>query len=457
MSAIEILEIPDRASLVEGAGGTESSWKELRARLPKLAGAIPFDCAERGVVGIQGENGLATLLTIMSVIEAGGIPAPFAPAISTDIRDACLKRLGARGIWTSEKGWASLDGGSSMPRGFELIMHSSGSTGLPKPIAILLSAMRDNARAVGRFADLKAADVHIGTMSHCYMSGIYNATILPLVLGAKSVSIPVIGATNIDVFIDAVRRYRPSIIWLNPLLARMVTKLSDVPGDLFRSCRRAISCTAPLSTEAKLEFKEKFDCELLQSYGLSETLITTLEDPAAPAAGTVGRPIGALGAVRLDDQGQIVIANSGLCAGYLDPKPAADSISSVEFFATGDTGAFDGYGNLIMTGRLSETIHRDGIKFSPERVEYALQCVPAVEEAAVVGYPDPKRGDAMVAFVLGHDVVPGRLYEAIAGQLKPHEIPDRIEVVSAFPRTQSGKIDRSVLKKVAREGHGNAD
>ncbi|MBM3567472.1 MAG: long-chain fatty acid--CoA ligase [Alphaproteobacteria bacterium] len=453
MTALDRLQVPTSAGLI--SEGTDPPGVVDFARFLQIAeGALalaPMPISPKRVVGIQAENGLATLAAVFGVILRGGVPAPFAPAIAADVRDACLARLGAIGLWTDRDGWHVLPGdGSSMPEGFEIVMHSSGSTGLPKPIAIRLEAMRDNARDVAALAGIGPDDVHLGTMSHCYMSGLYNATVLPLVTGARSVLLPIVGARTIGALIEATRRHRPTVLWLNPLLARMLTTLAGVPSDLFASVRRAISCTAPLPPATKTAFERKFGISLLQSYGLSETLITTLETEPRSQGTSVGRPVGGPQSVTVDADRQIVIANSGLCCGYLHPRPSALRLPPLARFEAGDLGRYDDAGNLFVIGRLSETIHRDGIKFPPERIEAVLAEFASVEDCAVVNCPDPKRGEAVVAWVAG-SADRQTLFAALRARLQPHEIPDRIEMLSELPRNQSGKVDRPALRRMAAQ------
>jgi len=449
MNQLDILEVGNRAGLVDGAADMASviSWPEIVDRVAELAQDIPVSDTERRVFGIQAENDLETLLRIFSVLHAGGLAAPFSPNTSTEVRDACLERLDTAALWTAAEGWRILGGTGRQPEGFELVMHSSGSTAVPKPIAVRLAAMRTNARDVAEALGLSASDRHIGTMSHCYMSGLYNAVILPLVTDAKAISVPIISPLTVGDLLKAVARHRPTVLWLNPLVSRLLSSLRGIPNDGLRGIRFAISCTAPLPKRAKAEFESKFGIPLLQSYGLSETLITTVEDPNAPAPCTVGKPVGGEGAVTLDQEGQIVVANGALLAGYLTPAPKTARLEPFSAYDTGDLGQFDEAGNVIVTGRLSETINRHGIKISAECIENVIVELPGVRECAVTGYEDPERGCLIIAWINGEGLDRGAMFATLRKELSPHEHPHRIEFVDEFPRTPTGKIDRRTLRE----------
>lgn len=445
---LESLNIPATARL--GAHDHEPdqalAWPEVieaaRARLP----SIPIANGRRQVFGIQADNGLDTLLTVFSVLQAGGLPAPFAVGTPPASVEHCLARLNAAALWNGEE-WKTLGGTRRYPPGFELIMHSSGSTGIPKPLAIRLEAMQTNARDVAAALRLGQEDCHLGTMSHCYMSGLYNATLLPLFTGARSVSAPLASPANLGTLLAALERHRPTVLWLSPLIARMLVSLRSVNAECLSGIRLALSCTAPLPPKTKADFETRFGIPLLQSYGLCETLIATMEDPFAPMPGSVGRPIGPRGSVRLDADGQIVIDNHAHFAGYLDTPSLPESLAVVAPYATGDVGYFDGAGNLWVTGRLSETINRDGIKISPEIIEAALNAIPGVVDSAVVGLPTADSGDRVIAMVVAPPAMIATLHIELARCLPPVQRPHELRAVAAIPRTATGKIDRPALRR----------
>lgn len=451
---LDLLDPPGSARLVayDGESSVALDWRTIRSEADDRARQLYGLGSGRRVLGVSGPNGLETLLCIFSVLAAGGIPAPMPADTEPGVRARCLAALGAAGLWTGRDGWHPLGGNRQQPEGFELVMHSSGSTGIPKPLAIRLAAMRANARMVADALDLGAGDVHIGTFSHCYMSGLYNATILPLATGARCIAVAQVTPLTVAPFIRAMREHRPTVLWLSPLIARLFVTLKGVPAELFESVRFAISCTAPLPLAVREGFEARFGLPLLQSYGLCETLITTVEDPEHPCPGSVGRPVGPPGALALDDQGQIVVANGCHFAGYLDQLESRLALAPVEPYATGDLGRFDAAGNLYVVGRLSETINRDGIKFSPEVVEAVMNNLPGVRDSALIGVDDPQIGTRLIAFVVvdspDADGITGALFNSLPKVQRPHEI----RRVTVLPRTVSGKIDRTLLKREYAHG-----
>lgn len=327
-------------------------------------------------------------------------------------------------------------------------MHSSGSTGVPKPMGIRLEAMRRNALDLAEALSLSSADRHLGTMHVCYMSGLYNATMLPFFTGATSICLPLLTPLTLGTFLAAVETHRPSVIWINPLMARMLAKLNSVKREAFSDVRYFLSCTAPLHPDVRDGFEQRFGRPILQSYGLCETLITTMEDPVIRSAGSVGRPIGGAGAVVLDAGSRIVIANGALMAGYLDGTEPPFTGVALRDYATNDIGRFDSDHNLFVVGRYGYVINRGGVKFAPDTVEAVIANQEGVEDCAVVGMPEGAGETMVVALVVGgYDEA--RLSEALLAGLPRNQCPTRLLRVPRIPRTHSGKIDRNSLAEEA--------
>nr|WP_249288630.1 class I adenylate-forming enzyme family protein [Mobiluncus mulieris] len=131
-----------------------------------------------------------------------------------------------------------------------------------------------------------------------------------------------------------------------------------------------------------------------------------------------------------------------LSAAMIDPKTG--------WLKTGDLGVFDQDGFLRLRGRLSDTINTGGEKVFATKVAEALAALPTVSEAAVVGVPDPKWGEAVGAVVVAKDAENppplAELREAARARLAPYELPRRLVIVPAIPLNSNGKPDRELLR-----------
>jgi acyl-CoA synthetase len=150
-------------------------------------------------------------------------------------------------------------------------------------------------------------------------------------------------------------------------------------------------------------------------------------------------------------EGEIYSRGPDRCAGYLDPTQNAGSFDSDGWLATGDLGMLDGAGYLAVTGRAKDLIIRNGINISPAEVENALLSCPGVADVAVVGVPDEKTGERTIVFVepsgSSHPTM-GDITSHLGrvGLAKP-KWPEELRLVTGFPRTVSGKIQRYVLRE----------
>jgi acyl-CoA synthetase (AMP-forming)/AMP-acid ligase II len=125
---------------------------------------------------------------------------------------------------------------------------------------------------------------------------------------------------------------------------------------------------------------------------------------------------------------------------------AAGALASDGWLHTGDRGRLDSSGRLTVEGRLKNVIVTGGENVAAEEVERVLLDHPAVEDAAVIGLPDPEWGEAVSAFVvLSAPAAPNELEAHARDHLAPFKVPKRIEQVPALPRNAAGKLLRSEI------------
>ncbi|MDX2061101.1 MAG: AMP-binding protein [Gemmatimonadales bacterium] len=196
----------------------------------------------------------------------------------------------------------------------------------------------------------------------------------------------------------------------------------------------------------------------IQFYGMIEHLCLTVL-PAADQLrkiGTVGRPM--LGAELAllpvadgsEGAGEIIARSPSLFAGYWQDPEATNQVMRDGWMRTGDLGAFDQDGYLRLEGRLKEMIKTGGLTVIPSEVEAALVAHPAVADAAVVGVPDERWGEAVHAFVIpapGASVSAADLTAFCHERLAGYKRPKAIHVVTTLPRTGIGKVARRVIRE----------
>jgi long-chain acyl-CoA synthetase len=224
---------------------------------------------------------------------------------------------------------------------------------------------------------------------------------------------------------------------------------------------------APLPAAVRAEWERRVPgAALLEGYGCTESgaviSSSTLTDRRS---GSVGRPLPRY-QIRVVDEagrdvppgtdGEIWVRGPGVMIGYWnDPETTADTLAE-GWLHTGDVGHLDADGYLWLVDRKKDLIIRSGVNVFPRDVEEVLLDHPGIAAAAVVGRPDPIRGEEVVAFVAAR---PGATLDAAeveafaAARLSGIHRPHDVRVVDAIPVTSVGKTDRKALRTLLRSDH----
>lgn len=200
--------------------------------------------------------------------------------------------------------------------------------------------------------------------------------------------------------------------------------------------------------------------EFVQFYGMMEHLCLTVMSPSDQLRkiGTVGRPM--MGtqlhllnsdndAAEPHESGEIVALSPTLFAGYWQDESATTPVMRGEGMRTGDIGRFDEEGFLTLEGRVKEMIKTGGLTVIPAEIESILMGHPHVSDAAVVGVPDERWGEAVHAFVTlspGASTQEVDLTSFCQERLAGYKRPKAIHIVPELPRTGIGKIARRLLR-----------
>ena len=226
------------------------------------------------------------------------------------------------------------------------------------------------------------------------------------------------------------------------------------------SLQVCVSGGAPLSPTVAAEFERRLGTPILEGYGLSETSpVVAFRVPGGPGGtGSVGAPLPGVDVRLVDDAGAVVgepggvgeiwVRGPNVMKGYRHDPEATEAVLVDGWFRTGDMGARDGDGALRIVGRSKEMIIRAGYKVYPREVEDVLGAHPAVAEAAVVGVPDERRGEEVVAFVTlapGAHVSVAELLRHCRERLAAYKYPRRIEVRESLPHGPTGKVVKREL------------
>lgn len=207
-------------------------------------------------------------------------------------------------------------------------------------------------------------------------------------------------------------------------------------------------------------------CKLSHWFGMAEGVhcCTGPEGDVSVAAQTQGTPLCELDDLRVvdaydrvvgrDEVGELLAQGPCTLRGYYrSPEHNAATFTADGYLRTGDLVKISADGNLVVTGRIKNSINRGGEKFSAEELEMHLVQHPNVLRAAVAPMPDPVLGERACAFIIPKDSFTVTLLELkgflAARGVAPFKQPDRLMIVESLPETGMGKIDRTALGRVA--------
>jgi len=230
------------------------------------------------------------------------------------------------------------------------------------------------------------------------------------------------------------------------------------------SLRVVYSVGGPVTSALARQVEERMKCRISLLWGSSEATghtQTLLTDPDAIRLGTVGRPVPYMEVKAIDGEGrevppgkagELVVRGPNNFVGYYNnPKLNQETIDKDGWFRTGDMGIFDRKGNLTIAGRVKDMILRGGENIYCREIEELLAKHPKVKDIAIVGAPDERLGEIVCACVIakpGEIVTFKEIISFLKGRIEIHKIPERVEVMDAFPMTDAKKIIKAKLREI---------
>jgi fatty-acyl-CoA synthase len=341
------------------------------------------------------------------------------------------------------------------------IQYTSGTTGFPKGALLSHRSITNNSRMVMLRGELTADDVWINPMPMFHTGGCVIPTLGTTQLGATHVLAPYFDP---HLLLDLIEQERGSAMLLVPTMLIAMLEHESFPGRDLSSVRVVVSGGSTVPAELVKRVEREFGASLEIIYGQTEAspVITQirLSDSPADKSETVGQPLPRLDVgivdpatgdvVPVGDLGEICARGHAVMLGYFDmPDKSQETVDEEGWLHTGDLGTMDERGYFRVTGRLKDMIIRGGENIYPREIEDVLFADNDVAETAVVGIPDAKWGETVVAFIRprqGCSMDPAQLVALCQRELAPHKTPRQWVAVTEFPLTPSGKIQKFVLR-----------
>ena len=333
--------------------------------------------------------------------------------------------------------------GAALPDDLALVVGTSGSTGTPKLAMLGATALTASARATHE---------RLGGPGQWLLAlpAVHVAGIQVLLRSLDADTTPVVAdlthGFSVEGFTAAAARLDPGVRRYTALVPTQLVRLLEHPtgAEALRRFHGVLVGGAALPPRLRRR-AEAEGVTLLATYGMSETAGGCVYD-GVPLTGST---------VTLTDDGRVELGGVTLAHGYLGRpdltfrafRVATDGSRS---FRTDDAGRIDADGRLHVDGRLDDLVNTGGMKVAPRLVEEAaLEHVPGVREAVVVGTPDPEWGEAVSLLVVplpdARPLSVTEVREALRGHLPDHALPRRVASADAVPLRGPGKPDRPAV------------
>ncbi|MFI1863691.1 long-chain-fatty-acid--CoA ligase [Streptomyces jumonjinensis] len=349
-------------------------------------------------------------------------------------------------------------------------IYTSGTTGLPKGVVLAhrsFFTLPHASRAEGvDWLDWRPDDVSLISLPGFGIAGI--AWFLhSLNAGATTVVMPMYVPQEA---VRLIAERKVTITFAAPAMLQMMLGEREAGPEAFRSLRKIAYGAAPISPGLLARSMEVYGCEFAQIYASTETGSVAVCLPPAdhrpgsevltsaglPCPGVELKVVGPDGdPLPPGEIGQVCIRTPSRMLGYWNLPEATAKTLVDGWLMMGDAGYLDKDGYLFLCDRINDTVIVAGQNIYPAEVEKELAEHPAVADAAVVGLPDERWGEAVHAAVLPHPgskVSPRALLLFLRGRLAGYKIPVAFHIVAELPRNPAGKIlRRTVREQLARE------
>jgi O-succinylbenzoic acid--CoA ligase len=319
------------------------------------------------------------------------------------------------------------------------ILYTSGTTGRSKAAQLTGAAHLASARSTAQLLDLDERTRWLCCLPLFHVGGLAILHRCALVGGA------VLLHERFDAAAAAAALWREGATHAS-LVATTLQRTLDASADLSAPpSLRAVLVGGGPAPAPLLERARRAGLRVLHTYGLTEASSHVTCEPPGEADGATAGPAVPLTEVRVA-RGEIEVRGPTLFSGYLGDEPATGAALRDGWLRTGDLGALDERGRLVVHARRSDLILSGGENVYPAEIEAALLAHPAVVEAAVVGRPDAEWGQSVAAAVaLRAPCSEAELAHFLRARLAPFKQPRAWLVLQALPRNAAGKVDRAAL------------
>ncbi|MGD0064144.1 MAG: AMP-binding protein [Streptosporangiaceae bacterium] len=409
-----------------------------------------------GFDGIHAEASLACSRTGVPLYLVGGGQGPMAPVPG-----------GAR---SADELFSITPGpGDVEPRTADdtaVLIYTSGTTGKPKGAELTHFQLYMNCTIAGALFGARPDDVVLAVLPFFHVFGLSSLINVFVRYGGCLSIVPRFAPAAV---MDTLEKDRCTVVGGVPTMLHALAQ-QDITGRDLSALRVAVSGGASLPEDIMRTFENKYGIPVLEGYGLSETAATcSFNRPDDRRVLSIGKPIWGV-TMRVGDGadeamppgrehvGEILIRGHNVMKGYLGRPEATASALRGGWLHTGDLGYMDSDGFYFIVDRAKDLVIRGGYNVYPREIEEVLYAHPGIVEAAVIGKPDERLGEEVVAVVVRRDGGEVSAEDVIAycrERLAAYKYPREVRFMTELPKGPSGKILKAVLREEAA-GHPGA-
>jgi long-chain acyl-CoA synthetase len=338
-----------------------------------------------------------------------------------------------------------------------VLIYTSGTTGKPKGAELTHFQLYMNCTIAGQLFGYHSDDVTLAVLPFFHVFGLSSVINVAVRYGGCLSIVPRFTPAGV---LDALEGDRCTVIGGVPTMLHALAH-QDITGRDLSALRVAVSGGASLPEDIMRTFEGKFGIEVLEGYGMSETASScSFNRPGDTRALSIGKPMWGV-TMRVGDAadrplppgrenvGEILIRGHNVMKGYLGrPEATAEALRG-GWLHSGDLGYMDSDGFYFIVDRAKDLVIRGGYNVYPREIEEVLYAHPDIVEAAVIGKPDERLGEEVVAVVVprpGSELSADDVIAYTRERLAAYKYPREIRFMAELPKGPSGKILKSALR-----------
>ncbi|MDY0322911.1 MAG: long-chain fatty acid--CoA ligase [Candidatus Carbobacillus sp.] len=345
-----------------------------------------------------------------------------------------------------------------------MLQYTGGTTGTPKGVMLThYNLIANTVQAKHWIYKTKPGQEKVvGALPFFHVYGMTTVLNLSVMIAASMLLFPRFEAGEV---LKTIHKERPTLFPGAPTMYIALIHHPQIQKYDLTSIDACISGSAPLPLEVQRQFESLTKGRIVEGYGLSETSPVTHANPMYDFRknGSIGLPwpdtdamivdVETGGPAPIGQSGEVAIRGPQVMKGYWRKPEETAKVFMDGWFLTGDIGKMDEDGFFYIVDRKKDMIIAGGYNIYPREVEEVLFAHPAIQEAAVVGVPDPYRGETVKAYIVlkpGHTVTEKELDAYARSKLAAYKIPRIYEFRKELPKTTVGKVLRRVLADEAK-------